>query len=435
MASLADIVSVTITRSTAQISRASFGIPCIAAYHTKWADRSRLYSAVSMLSTLVSEGFATTDPVYRMAEALLSQSPRPSRIIVGRLNSSWTQSFTLTPTAASTTTYSGRVNDQPWSFTSDSDATLGEVCTGISGAIDALSGVTATTDSSTVTITVDTAATLVDVHGWDTSAGAYTVVDATAAGNVAADMATLRGADNRWYAFVTDRRSEAAINAIAGWAEANRVLYLADSADSTIVDSGVTTDVASDNAARKRTAIFLHKDLASTQFASAMLGLMMPYDPGSATWAHKSPAGVRDPGFSASQQANALTKKANIITTVAGITDTQWGTSGTDYLDNVQAEDWLVATLQEDVYAFLRSSPKIPYTDRSVARLVDVIRNALQRGVQRDVVADGSIVIEAPQVADVSPTDRANRLLPDVYFSCRLAGAIHTVEIQGLVSL
>lgn len=435
MADLEQIVSVVISRGTAQISRASFNIPCIAAYHTQWADRSRMYSASTMLTTLVAEGFTTDSPVYQMAQAIRSQAPHPSRIIVGRLDSSWTQQITLTPTAASSTVYSGRVADQPWTFTSDADATLAEVCTGIAAAITALAGVTATGASGTsVVITADNAGELIDVLS-EGSVGVYTIADTTAAGSVAADMATLRAADSRWYGLVTDRRSEAAINAIAGWAEAHRIIYCADTFDTAVRDSAVTTDVASDNAARKRTAIFAHTDAASTQFGAAMLGLMLPFDPGSATWAHKSPAGVRDPGFTADEQADALAKKANIITTVAGLTDTQWGTSGTDYLDNVQAEDWTIATLQEEVYAFLRSSPKIPYTDRSVARLTDTIRNALQRGVQRDVIADGSIVVEAPLVADVSAIDRANRLLPDVFFSFRLSGAIHTVTIEGLVSL
>jgi hypothetical protein len=50
---------------------------------------------------------------------------------------------------------------------------------------------------------------------------------------------------------------------------------------------------------------------------------------------------------------------------------------------------------------------------------------------------DGETAIEvsAPDVADVSTTDRANRILPDVTFSCRLAGAFHFVEIAGTVSV
>ena len=436
MAQLADIVSVVISRGTAQISRASFGVPMIATSHTQWSDRFRTYSSVSMLVTLVSEGFAVGSPTYLMAQAMLSQTPRPARIMVGRLDGSWTQQITLTPTLGVTgTVYSGRVNNQPWSHTQLAGATLATVCTAIASAIGALSGVTATGASGTsVVVTASAARTLIDCVSTSV-AGTYTIADTTAAGTIAADLATLRAGDSTWYGLVTDRRSAAAIAAISTWADAQRVLYCADTSDSAVTDPASTTDVAAANSAKKRTMVFAHPYCASVQFGAAMLGTMLPFAPGSATWAHKSPAGVPDAKFSDSQQAAALAKKANIITTVAGITDTQWGQTGTDFADNVQAEDWVTATLQEDVYAFLRSAPKIPYTDRSVARLVEVIRAALQRGVQRDVVVDGSIVIDAPLVANVSPTDRANRLLPDVYFAFRLTGAGHTTTITGLVSL
>ncbi len=44
-------------------------------------------------------------------------------------------------------------------------------------------------------------------------------------------------------------------------------------------------------------------------------------------------------------------------------------------------------------------------------------------------------VITAPLVKDVSTIDRGNRLLPDVEFSARIAGAIHTFQIQGVLSI
>lgn len=434
MADLDSIVNIVITRGSAQIARATLDLPLIASYHTKWSEPTREYSASTMLATLLQEGFLATDPTYLAAQAMLSQSPRPRRIKVGRLTGTWTQTYTLTPVAANATVYNGRVNDQPWTFTSDADATLAEVVTGIAAAIDALDGVTAVSAGGTaVTVTADSAATLVDVLA-GSGAGVYSILDSTAAGTLGTELSVLRGQDPNWYGLVIDRTSEAAINAAATWVETARVIFAATSPDSGIVDAGTTTDVASDNLTRKRTGIFAHKD-ATSFFGAAMLGLMLPYAPGSATWAHKSPSGVRDPGFTASQQAAALAKKANILTTVAGLTDTQWGTSGTDFLDNVQAEDWIRATMQEDVYAFLRGSAKIPYTQRSVARLEGVIGAVLQRGVELGIIAEGSIVVDAPLVEEVSETDRANRLLPDVMFSCRLTGAIHTTNITGLVSL
>jgi hypothetical protein len=40
--------------------------------------------------------------------------------------------------------------------------------------------------------------------------------------------------------------------------------------------------------------------------------------------------------------------------------------------------------------------------------------------------------VTVPDVADTDPTDRANRLLRDVRFTARLAGAIHKVIVRGV---
>lgn len=436
MADLDAIVSIVISRAESAISRASFSIPLIAAYHTHWADRIRRYTASTMLATMIQEGFTSSDAAYLAAAKILAQSPRPRTIKIGRLDTTWTQSVKITPVLGSTgDVFNGTVNGLPWTYTQGGGDNLAAVVAGIAAAITALAGVSATsTDTaSTVTVLADSVGKLFNLRK-GTGLGAFKFSDVTAAGNIAAELSNLRAEDPNWYGLVIDRTGEASINAAADWAETDKVLFAATSADSGIYTSD-TTDVASDNAARKRTAVFAHKDYDSF-FGAAMLGLMLPFDPGTATWAHKSPALVLDPKLTATEQANALAKKANILVTVAGLTDVQWGTTGTDYIDNVQSEDWVRARMQEDVYAFLRSSPKIPYTDRSVARLVETIRAVIQEGQERGVIADSPApIIEAPLVSEVSPTDRANRLLPDVSFSFRLAGAIHTVEITGLISV
>jgi hypothetical protein len=435
LADLSSIVSVVITRTTASVSRASFSVPLIAAYHTHNTDLVRTYSASTGLAAMVVDGFTTTEPAYLAAVALLSQSPRPKTFKIGRLTASWNQTIVIVPVAANAVVYSGRIADQTWTFTSDADATLAEVCTGIAAAIDALAGVTAVASTTDVTVSVTAAATLVNVSR--TGVGVYTWADTTPAGTVATELSAIQAQDPEWYGFVTDRVSELHINAVAAWTETQRKIYLPTSADPGIWNQAVTTDIVSDikNASLKRTSVWVHEN--SDEFlGAAMLGLILPFDPGSANWAHKSPAGVAMSAFNATEQAAILAKRGNILIPVAGIGDTQWGTTGSDYLDNVQGEDWVAATVQEDVYAFLHGEPKIPYTDRSVARLRGVIEAVLQRGVENGIIADDpQYFTEAPLVADVSPTDRANRHLPDVVFSFRLSGAINSVSILGLVSV
>jgi hypothetical protein len=43
--------------------------------------------------------------------------------------------------------------------------------------------------------------------------------------------------------------------------------------------------------------------------------------------------------------------------------------------------------------------------------------------------------VTAPDVSEISTTDRGNRLLPDLNFNGTLLGAIHNVEINGTVAI
>lgn len=437
MAQLDDIVNIVISRASATVSRASFSLPLIAAFHNHWLDRVRTYSANTMLATMLTEGFTENDVAYKIAQVMLSQSPRPSKIKIGRLDTSWTRKVTIVPTVASSKVFAGRVNDQPWTFTSDVDATAAEIATGIQTAITALAGVTATVVGTNVEITADSAATTFNVS--NTGAGGFSFSDTSTASNLATELGLIRAADANWYGFVIDQVSEAAINAAAAWAETDVCIFSASSADSGIVDPANTTDIASDIKASgyARTGVWVHED-ADAFLGAGILALILPYDPGSANWAHKSVRGVPVSNWTATQAAAALAKNANIMLSVAGLNDTQWGKSGSgDFLDNQQGEDWIRETMQEDVYAFLHGSAKIPYTDRSVARLKGVIEGVLLRGIERGVISpDVPYTIDAPLVEDVSPVDRANRVLPDVIFSCQLSGAINTVDpLLGLVSV
>ncbi len=66
-----------------------------------------------------------------------------------------TVTFTLTPTAANSTVYSGTVDGVVWTYTSDSSATLAEVLAGIAAAIDAQTTATVTNTGTTVTVVRD----------------------------------------------------------------------------------------------------------------------------------------------------------------------------------------------------------------------------------------------------------------------------------------
>lgn len=435
-----DIVHINIRRESQTIDRASFGTIAIAAYHTHWGvtERSRTYASSTALTTLVAEGFVSSDPVYQFAQKLTSQNPRPRTFKVLKLSTTWTQRVRLTPVVASSTVYSGTCNGQAWTFTSGAGAVLADVCTGIATAIGALTGVGADGSSGTaVDITADAAAKLFDTLK-GTSAGAYTLEDVTAATGLADELAALRGVDDSWYGLVLDCPSSARIAAAAAYVETIPALLICNTADSECVNPAATTDIMSvlKAASYARTAALYHPE--ATSFAgAAWLACVLPYDAGGATWAFKTLRGVNVTKLSSNEQGAVATKKGNFYVSVAGVAGARWGvTASGEYVDTTLCIDWLHARWGERLFALLASAPKLGYSDASVVKIKSELGAVNGIAVRQGILSgDPAPTVSAPKVADVDPQDRAARQLPDVTITAKLEGAIHEIFITASLSV
>ncbi len=200
-----------------------------------------------------------------------------------------------------------------------------------------------------------------------------------------------------------------------------------------------TTDLGAElkALALDRTALFFSKT-ADTQFPeAAWSGGILPFDPGSITWFAKTLAGITVDDLTGTEKAKALGNNVNIYTTIGGVNMTQNGTMASGrFIDIRRGVDWIQARMEENIFFQIVNLPKIPYTDAGVAIIENEIRFVLNDAIDKDVIADDpEPTITVPKVLDVSANDRAARLLPDVKFTARLAGAIHKVEIQGTVSV
>ena len=87
------------------------------------------------------------------------------------------------------------------------------------------------------------------------------------------------------------------------------------------------------------------------------------------------------------------------------------------------------------------NSDKLPYTDAGISVIENRINAVLQLGQERGGIApteydtDGNknygYTITIPKASSISANVKAQRILQDVKFTARLAGAIHAVEIKG----
>lgn len=186
-----------------------------------------------------------------------------------------------------------------------------------------------------------------------------------------------------------------------------------------------------------RTAL-IYSGTPANYLEAAWAAVRLPLDPGSETWKFANNlAGQVADNLSDSQIANLKAKFVNYYVTVAGNDIVENGqVSANEWIDVIRGIDWLEARMKERIFSRLISSPKVPYTDQGVAIIEADVRAQLNQAVRVGLLAsDPEYTVTVPKVADVDPADRAARLLPDVSFDGTLAGAIHELEITGVVSV
>lgn len=440
--SLSSIVALTISIESAKLSRAGFGTPLIAAYTSVFADRVKSYGS---LTEMTDDGFATTDPAYKCAAKVFGQNPSPSIVKIGRRTRAYSQSVDLIPTETtegfvyefSIVSPDGSVT--AISYTVGAGADVEAVCDGLNPLIDAATDVSATDNTTHITIDADNAGELFDITGIKGKNSGFELADGTADPGIAADLAEIAAFDADWYGLLLDYGGQLTHVAAAAWAETQRVLLGVDFTVTDCEDGASTTDEAYllKNSAYSRTFGYYGRDSLLHYSAAAAMGEAFPYAPGSQTWAYKTLAGVAASNLSTGGQNALKAKNANYNVAISSVNTTLWGTVASgEYIDVIRGIDWLYVRMQEDVFAALKSVRKVPYTDIGVASMQSTIDARLQAAVAAGVLAaEPAPSVTVPRVADVSAVDKANRLLPDVTFSGTLAGAIHELAIAGTVSV
>jgi len=441
---LDDIVNVVITTQTVPISQVGFGTPLIMSYHTHFATRAKEYSASTALADMVTDGFATSDPAYLAAQAILSQNPRPNKIILGRETGTAKKKLKITPTTPENSTdYIVHVNGKEAKFTSDATATVPEIVVGLKTAIDALSeNVTVTANGGAGTET-DFDIEANTVADWFTFKiqlrRLLTRNDDTPDGSptFATDLAAVINENNDWYSLHLTNHSHALIAAAAAEIEALKKTLVVSSGDDDI-PTAATDDIASTlaTAAYARTALIFHPE--PYKFAgAAWAGKLLPKDPGSVTWKFKTLAGIPVYTLSGAEEGYLRGKYCNYYTSISGVSITQDGwTSAAEFIDITRGSDWFRVRLQERIFVRLASQDKIPYTDLGTGVPEGELRAQFREAIGVNFVAAfPAPTVTVPLVADISIADRAARYLPDIKGEGTLAGAIHSLKLSVVLSV
>lgn len=433
MTTINDIVSVTVTAESSAVEKATFSVPLVVGYHTAFAERVREYSS---LDGLVSDGFATTNPIYKACAALFAQTPRVAKVKVGRLALAPTVRFDLTPTAANSTVYKIAVNGTEYSYTSDSSATVAEICAGLVAAMGTISGLTITDNTSSIRIVASVAGNRCEVDNL-TLPGLLAVDCNHADPGIATDLAAIALEDGAFYGIVLTTSSEAEINAAGAWALSNKKMLFAASPNTAILTNS-TSDVASDlSGTSNERAVLAYHPRASQHAGAAIAGVLLASDPGAITLKFKPLAGVSTYKLTDTQSTYAKTKLCNVFEAVAGVSMLSEGVTAKagKFADAVRDVDALEADIKESVLGLLARVQKVPFTDKGIAQIEAEVRGALIRAQAAGILADEPFTLTVPKALSVSANDRASRTLRTIKFTARGAGAIHGVVVNGVVSV
>jgi hypothetical protein len=437
------LIKINISLITKAVAQESFSIPLIIGpSEPGWEDNVHVYTDPA---SMLDDGFSTSSPEYKYALELYEQEITPAEFLVGLRTASVKQIDIITPTAVNDHLYKVTIDAVNYEYTADADATVSEIVAGLLALINADSDAAViATGTTTLILTAK-----VSGAGFSTSINAdvnLALAHSVANHGIADDLNSIIAENNTFYGIILCSNDKEDILQLAAAVESLKKIYGAASSDSDIATS-VDTDVLSILKSKSYDRTFLSYSPASANkgIEAAWMGGQLPQTPGSNNWAYKTLRGISADEISDNARsiivglpvAGIKGKNGNIYQTVGGKDITQMGTmvSG-QYIDITIGADWLETTIQSNIYQELVNASKIPYTNKGTSVLLAAVKAAIDLGVTNGLI-DGTrkITVTAPNVEDVPFAQRANRIAPNISFSCFLAGAVNAVQVSGIVSV
>lgn len=446
MSDLDTIVDITITADGAPLTRAGFGTLAIV---TSQAVASLpTVSTYTSLPGVAADHVANT-PIYRAASAAFSQDPRPRQIKVIHTGLALAQSVSFVVAAATSgivttlTLYRPDGTSATYSYTQAGSETTTDIATALAALVNAgETGTPVTTSTATLTFANVTDGDLF-YFGLDANLGTF--LDGTADPGLSAKMDAALLVDSDFYGVVLDCNSNACVQAMAGWVEANDKLFVASTADARELTSGGVMGAALVSGSYDRSACIYHSIPRQYAAVAWMASRLIDPDRGQKTWAFATLAGVTADTLNATQKGYLTGDKMNFYVTLAGrnvVLSTSTALPGGgftatgEWIDIIHGTDWLKTRIQEDVAALILNAGKLPYDQGGIDAVGACILNRMRMAESPSVkflVADSSVVT-VPELADVSSADRQARILNNVEARGLYASAIHKVFVNVTLS-
>jgi len=438
MPSINQIVDVQITRQTAAVAQAGFGVTLIVGHTaTSVFDSGELVKEYTAVADMLTDGFSSTSPEYLTAVRLMGQANKSQKFLVGVVTVGATERVYDYVGTLTSGTVTFTVNGTPVSqvFVTDQESTMDALAVALAANANIDS---ATWDDPEQTLTITSNVGLQTLVS--TALGDFTsVTQTTSAGTStwAAELAAISEENDSWYVVIPARYSDSDAIAAADFASSkNRILAITlyDADTLTTATTGLAHTFSA--AEYDRVATYWHQTFGEPLAAGSM-GERLPTVPGSGTFKFKKVSGAVVSDLSSTQVTNAKAKNVNLLLSFGtNAVVTEGVVASGEFIDTIIGTDWLTARISENVFARLINLPKIPYSDVGFSIVESAIREVLAAGIRNGIILDDEgLTVNVLRRSEISSNDRANRLLPDITFTANLAGAVHFVQIRGTVSV
>lgn len=443
MANIDRIVNVQISLNTNGVSKEGFSTMLVVGTHANNLNRVTTYTNIN---DLINDGFSTDDPIYRAVSAAFSQTPRPRQVKVGRRqveevnlsvnNVKDNTDYTITVSSKDT---DGTVDEEAYKYNSQTSATATKIVEGLQALMASDTAVTATASGEKLQLTAKSGKSFAIKISSNLSAELTEPTE-----EIADTMSAVMASDSDFYGIVLASRDKDDIMAMAEWVETQTKLFGTSTVEQGAKDSETDTDLLSMLKAKNyyRTFTFYHELADSEYLEAGVMARCFAIEPGGETWANKVLSGLTADNLTETEYLAISGKNGNTFETFRNKSITQNGkVAGDEWIDVIRFRDWLQEEITVNVFNLLINSDKVPYTDAGIALVENQIRQALLLGQRRGGIAPTEydednnenlgFTIEMPLAANIPANTKAQRLLEDVSFTARLAGAIHVVEITG----
>lgn len=171
--------------------------------------------------------------------------------------------------------------------------------------------------------------------------------------------------------------------------------------------------------------------------AAALVGATAGLPAGSITYKNMILKGIAPQKLTDTEIAAIHTKGGITFVTKAGDNVTTEGkVAGGEYIDIIDAQDYVVSNIEYQTQKLLNSVSKIPYDNNGIAQLQSVCEGVLKDAYNNGIIAstdDGTpdYTVNYALRDQVSDNDRVARKYLGGQFTFKLQGAVHEVEVVG----